>query len=101
MKKESLRYIRKPWIGGNGTIYFGIPSKIANHLKLDQDDYLLVDVTDNLIVIKRHNPQFTKTELNKIQGYNNSTNNDKEELTVDESTIMENDFKNPLDDLDL
>ena len=73
-------------------LYFGIRSKIVNHLKLDQDDYLLVDVTDNLIVIKRHNTQFTKTELNKIQDYNNNLINDEEELTNDESTVREDNF---------
>ena len=65
--EESYRYIRKPWIGGNGTMYFGIPPKIIKKLNLDKSQYLLVDVIDNIIVIKKMNQQFSKAKIKKIQ----------------------------------
>jgi len=67
MKEESYRYVRKPWIGGNGTMYFGIPSKIIKKLNLGQSQYLLVDVIGDIIVIKKMNQQFSKAEIKKIQ----------------------------------
>ena len=80
-------------------MYFGIPSKIVNHLNLDQDDYLLVDVTDNLIVIKKHNPQFTKIELNKISLHQN--NDSKKSIVLEEKKETEEEFVNLLDGIDL
>ena len=64
--EESYRYIRKPWIGGNGTMYFGIPPKIIKKLNLGQSQYLLVDIIDDIIVIKKMNQQFSKAEIKKI-----------------------------------
>lgn len=48
-------------------MYFGIPPKIIKKLKLDQGQYLLVDVIDDIIVIKKMNQQFSKAEIKKIQ----------------------------------
>lgn len=67
MKEESYRHVRKPWIGGNGTMYFGIPPKIIKKLNLVQGQYLLVDVIGDIIVIKKMNQQFSKAEIKKIQ----------------------------------
>ncbi len=81
-------------------MYFGIPSKIVEELNVRQDDYLLVDVVDNLIVIKKHDPQFTKDELNKVQSY--QPNTDEKSITFEESNKLNNEeFVNPLKDLDL
>ena len=65
--EESYRCVRKPWIGGNGTMYFGIPPKIIKKLNLDKSQYLLVDVIDDIIVIKKINQQFSKAKIKKIQ----------------------------------
>ena len=67
MEEESYRHVRKPWIGGNGTMYFGIPPKIIKKLNLVQGQYLLVDVIGDIIVIKKMNQQFSKAEIKKIQ----------------------------------
>ena len=48
-------------------MYFGIPSKIIKKLNLVQGQYLLVDVIDDIIVIKKMNQQFSKAEIKKIQ----------------------------------
>jgi len=68
--EESYRYVRKSWIGGNGTMYFGIPPKIIKKLNLSHNQYLLVDVIDDIIVIKKINQQFSKSETKKIQANN-------------------------------
>ena len=67
MEEESYRHVRKSWIGGNGTMYFGIPPKIIKKLNLDHNQYLLVDVIGDIIVIKKMNQQFSKSEIKKIQ----------------------------------
>jgi len=74
--EESCRYVRKPWIGGNGTMYFGIPPKIIKKLNLDKNQYLLVDVIDDIIVIKKMNQQFSKAKIKKIQISNITTDKD-------------------------
>ena len=48
-------------------MYFGIPPKIIKKLKLVQGQYLLVDVIDDIIEIKKTNQQFSKAEIKKIQ----------------------------------
>ena len=74
MEEESYRYVRKPWISGNGTMYFGIPTKIIKKLNLGRNQYLLVDTIDNIIVIKKMNQQFSKSEIKKILASNTATN---------------------------
>jgi len=85
-------------------MYFGIPPKIIKKLKLVQGQYLLVDVIDDIIVIKKMNQQFSKAEIKKIQ--TNTIVIDKDnslELIEDrdeESAVTnnENDY-NPLRDV--
>ena len=102
--EESYRCVRKPWIGGNGTMYFGIPPKIIKKLNLDHSQYLLVDVIDNIIVIKKMNQQFSKAEIKKIQIdqipiYNdNSVESTKDIEKESMETNKEND-SNPLRDV--
>lgn len=59
MNNNQFQNIKKPWIEGSGTLYFGIPSEIVKKLKLNQYSFLLIDlVDDSIIVIKKVNPQF-------------------------------------------
>jgi len=102
--EESYRCVRKPWIGGNGTMYFGIPPKIIKKLNLDKSQYLLVDVIGNIIVIKKMNQQFSKTEIKKIQISNITIDKDNSvELIkdVDKESIKANNENNnnPLKDV--
>jgi len=102
--EESYRCVRKPWIGGNGTMYFGIPPKIIKKLNLDKSQYLLVDVIGNIIVIKKMNQQFSKSAIKKIQTSNIAIDkNNSVELIKDVDkepveTNNEND-NNPLRDV--
>ena len=103
MEEESFRYVRKPWIGGNGTMYFGIPPKIIKRLKLDHSQYLLVDVIDDVLVIKKVTQQFSKTEIKKIQR-NNITVDKKDSIELiedveDKRDNDDNENYNPLDEV--
>ena len=102
--EESYRCVRKPWIGGNGTMYFGIPPKIIKKLNLDKSQYLLVDVIEDIIVIKKINQQFSKAKIKKIQISNIAMDKDNSiELIKDVDkepveTNNENNY-NPLKDV--
>ena len=102
--EESYRYVRKPWIGGNGTMYFGIPPKIIKKLNLDHNQYLLVDVIDDIIVIKKMNQQFSKAKIKKIQINNITMNKDSSIKLIEDDdkesveTTNENN-NNPLKDV--
>ena len=104
MKEESYRHVRKPWIGGNGTMYFGIPSKIVKKLNLVQGQYLLVDVVGDIIVIKKLNQQFSKAEIKKIQANTITIDKDNPVKSIEDNnkesieTNNEND-NNPLRDV--
>ena len=98
MNKETFHFIKRPWINANGTMYLGIPSKIIDKLNLNQNSYLMIDLIDDyIIMIKKHNPQFTKPEINKVIG--NQNNTEKKSIVIEEES--EEEFKNPLDDLDI
>ena len=98
MQENTYRYIRKPWIGGNGTLCIGIPARIVKLLRINQDSYLLFDVVDDsIIAIKRYNPQFTKPEIEKIQ---NHPDNPEQNIIAESNkndTATKNNFQNPLD----
>ena len=83
MEDESYRHVRKPWISGNGTMYFGIPPKIIKKLKLDHSQYLLVDVIGDIIVIKKINQQFSKAEIKKIQANNIAIDKDSSVKSIE------------------
>lgn len=105
MKKTqtgSFLSIKKPWIGGNGdTVYLGIPANIVKQLHISDSSYLMINLIDeSIIVIKKHSPHFTKTELNKIQDYNDNSNNNYEEESIIDGPTIQKEFKNPLDRLD-
>jgi len=96
--EKSLRYVRNVWLEGRGALCLGIPSEIVKKLELNQNSFLYVELVDNLIVMKKHDPKLTKTELNKITSEKNHT----EEKTVvieEKSNEEEKEFDNPLKDL--
>ena len=98
-QSESFLTIKKPWIGGNGdTIYLGIPANIVKQLQITENNFLMIDLIDDIIIIKKHNPQFTKQELGKTESYSNNSSN-HERLST-ENEIITKDFKNPLNRLD-
>ena len=95
--EKSLRYVRNVWLEGQGALCLGIPSEIVKKLGLNQDSFLYVELIDNLIVMKKHDPKLTRTELNKIDLHKNNT---EEKLVVIEEKPSE-EFVNQLKDMDL
>jgi len=96
MTEERLRYIKNIWMEGNNTLCLGIPSEIVKKLNLNHNSYLLVELVDEaIIVIKKINPQFTKTEINKV-----TTDKKIIETSVNNKELKE-EFDNPLKDLNL
>ncbi|WP_316505566.1 hypothetical protein [Nitrosopumilus sp.] len=109
MEKDRLRFVRNTWINSNGTMHLGIPIPIIEKMKMNQNDFLLIElVDDSIIAIKKINPQLSKTEINKVTSHENKTvvENDAS-ITVDEedtSTRLEQkeeEFDNPLKGLNL
>lgn len=100
MNNNQFQNIKKPWFEGSGTLCFGIPSDIVKKLGLNQNSFLLIDlIEDSIIVIKKVNPQFTKTELNKVILQKN--NYQDKPTVINEEHQSEQEFKNPLEDLDI
>ena len=100
--EKSLRYIRNVWLEGRGALCFGIPSEIVKKLGLSQDSFLYVELVDNLIVMKNHDPQFTKTELNKVTL--RGTNTKENPIVIEEKIESDKEdrvFDNPLKNLNL
>jgi len=98
--EKSLRYVRNVWLEGQGALCLGIPSEIVKRLGLSQDSFLYVELVDNLIVMKKHDPKLTKTELNKITLRDTNT---KENLVAIEEKLNgeEKESDNPLKGMNL
>ena len=82
----------------------GYLQKIIKKLNLDHSQYLLVDVIDNIIVIKKINQQFSKAEIKKIQTNTVAIDKDSSAKSiedVDKESIKANNENdnNPLKDV--
>jgi len=101
MGKERLRFIKNTWINSNGTMHLGIPSQIIEKMELSQNDFLLIElVEESIIVIKKINPQISKVDLNKIVSHESDTD-EKSVIVEDKSPEPEKEFDNPLKNLKL
>jgi len=90
---ESQTTIRNIWKEGGKTYCISIPIYIVKKLELDENNTLLVELVDDLIVLKKHETHLTKTEVSKAKTVAN-TSNDNE--TDSSQKIKDEDF-NPLD----
>ncbi len=85
-----IRNIRKE---GGRTFCISIPIDIVKKLDLDENNTLLVELIDDLIVLKKHESHLTKIEISKaktvVTTSNDNTYNPSQKVKVD-------DF-NPLD----
>ena len=98
--EKSLRYVRNVWLEGQGALCLGIPSEIVKELGLSPDSLLYVELVDNLIVMKKHDPKLTRTELNKITLRDIDIKENP--VTIKEKSYNEDkEFDNPLKDLKL
>ena len=80
-------------------MYFGIPPKIIKRLKLDQSQYLLIDIIGDILVIKKITQQFSKTEIKKIQASNTAVKKKDSIGLVEDIEDKQDDNYNPLDEV--
>ena len=90
---------------GNSSICIAIPSEIVKNLNLTQDSLLYIELVDDLIVMKKHDPKLTKTEKIKSKTINEMESEDNSqkvsEIKQNSETTSETKDKeyNPLDDV--
>ena len=90
---ENQTTIRNIWKEGGRTYCISIPIDIVKKLNLDEKNTLLVELVDNLIVLKKHESHLTKTEISKVRDFKITSNNSE---TYPTQQIKDN-SSNPLD----
>ena len=102
-KSSSSCYVRRPWVYGKNktSLYLGIPSAIVQKVGITKNTYLLFELLDDTIIIKKDKAEFTKREKQRIRDYFNhkEETDDKEENNMIDRPFPK-DYKNPLDELD-
>ena len=91
---ENQTTIRNIWKEGGRTYCISIPIGIIKKLGLDENNTLLVELIDDLIVLKKHEPHLTKTEISKAKTVADTSKNNETDLSS--RKIKDND-SNPLD----
>ena len=87
--------VRNIWKEGGTTFCISIPVEIVKKLGLDENNKLLVELVDDLIVLKKHEVQLSKAEILKAKtAVTENANNDTSEIS-EKSKIDEE--PNPLD----
>ena len=85
--------VRNIWKEGGTTYCISIPVEIVKKLDLDENSKLLVELVDELIVLKKYETHLTKVEVSKAKtvadASNDNENNSLQKIKVDDS--------NPLD----
>ena len=90
---ENQTTIRNIWKEGGRTYCISIPIDIVKKLGLDENNTLLVELVDDLIVLKKHKTHLTKTEISKAKTVANTSNGNQ----IDSSQKIKDDDPNPLD----
>ena len=91
--------VRDIWKEGGTTFCISIPVGIVKKLNLDENSKLLVELVDDLIVLKKHEAQLSKAEI--IRAKTVSVDEDKNTSDISKQIKEEVDTPNPLDVLDL
>ncbi|MDH3394737.1 MAG: AbrB/MazE/SpoVT family DNA-binding domain-containing protein [Nitrosopumilus sp.] len=90
---ENQTTVRNIWKEGGKTYCISIPIDIVKKLDLDENSTLLVELVDDLIVLKKHVVHLTKTEISKIKDFKVTSNNNESDSTQQ----IKDDSPNPLD----
>jgi len=91
---ENQTTIRNIWKEGGKTYCISIPIDIVKKLELDENNTLLVELVDDLIVLKKHETRLTKTEIYKAKTIADTSNDNKTDSSLHKA--KDDDF-NPLD----
>jgi bifunctional DNA-binding transcriptional regulator/antitoxin component of YhaV-PrlF toxin-antitoxin module len=94
--------VRNIWKEGGTTFCISIPIDIVKKLNLNENSMLLVELVDELIVLKKHESHLTKAQVAKaktvseisVNGESDSSQKIKEEDNDDD------DNSNPLDGIE-
>ena len=86
---ENQTTVRNIWKEGGKSYCISIPIDIVKKLDLNENHTLLVELVDDLIVLKKHEAHFTKTEISKIKDFKMASNNSEVDTITQET--------NPLD----
>ena len=90
---ETQTTIRNIWKEGGRTYCISLPIDIVKKLDLDENNMLLVELVDDLIVLKKHESHLTKTEVSKAKTIADTSNDN----TDNPSQKIKDDDPNPLD----
>ncbi len=91
---ENQTTIRNIWKEGGKSYCISIPIGIVKKLDLDENNTLLVELVDDLIVLKKHKDHLTKAEVSKAKTIADTSNDN--ETNSSSQNIKDND-SNPLD----
>ena len=91
---ENQTTIRNIWKEGGKSYCISIPIDIVKKLGLDENNTLLVELVDDLIVLKKYETHLTKAEISKAKTIVDTSNYDE---TDSSSQKIKNDDSNPLD----
>jgi len=91
---ENHTTVRNIWKEGGRTYCISIPIHIVKKLDLDENNTLLVELVDNLIVLKKHETHLTKTEVSKAKTVTDTPNDN---VTDSSSQQINDNTPNPLD----
>ena len=97
---ENQTTVRNIWKEGGRTFCISIPMDIVKKLDLDENNTLLVELVDDLIVLKKHEAHLTKSEIIKAKTVDDETSEDtgSDQTQQQQQQVKSDDEEpNPLD----
>ena len=86
--------VRDIWKEGGTTYCISIPVGIVKKLNLDENSKLLVELVDDLIVLKKHEAQLSKAEILKVKTVSENSSENTSDIS---EQPKKDDTPNPLD----
>ena len=86
--------VRNIWKEGGTTYCISIPIDIVKKLDLDENNTLLVELVDDLIVLKKHETHLTRAEISKAETVTDTSNDN---VMNSSSQKIKDNSPNPLD----
>ena len=91
---ENQTIIRNIWKDGGRTFCISIPIHIVKKLDLNENNTLLVELVDDLIVLKKHETHLTRAEISKAETVTDTSNDN---VMDSSSQKIKDNSPNPLD----
>ena len=90
---ENQTTVRNIWKEGGKTFCISIPIHIVKKLDLNENNTLLVELVDDLIVLKKHEAHLTKSEIIKAK----TADETSEDIGSNPTQQITDNNPNPLD----